>query len=265
MIPRAWILSIGNELVLGQIVNTNGTWLARKLTLMGFEVKRIISLPDSEDEVVEVLSEALRKGIEVVISTGGLGPTYDDRTSEFIAKAIGEELKLNSEALKMIEEKYRSKGLEITEHRRKMALLPRTAKPIPNPVGTAPGILVEHGNTLIIALPGVPREMQEMFEKYVEEILRARAPKIERAEAWIHVENIPESSLAPIIDKVLRKYPRVYIKSHPKGEELGKPIIKLYVSVTGFNKDKVAETLNNVVENLKEELIRVGAKVSREN
>ncbi len=265
MVPRAWILSIGNELVLGQIVNTNGTWLARKLTLMGFEVKRIISLPDSEQEVVEVVSEALRKGIEVIISTGGLGPTYDDRTSEFIAKAIGEELELNDEALRMIEEKYRSKGLEITEHRRKMALLPRTAKPIPNPVGTAPGILVERGNTLIIALPGVPREMQAMFEEYVEEILKNKAPRIERAEAWIHVEGIPESSLAPIIDKVLRRYPRVYIKSHPKGEELGKPMIKLYVLVTGFNKDEVAKTLNSVVENLEEELIRAGAKISKEN
>ncbi len=265
MVPRAWILSIGNELVLGQIVNTNGTWLARKLTLMGFEVKRIVSLPDSEQEVVEVLSDALRKGIEVVISTGGLGPTYDDRTSEFIAKAIGEELKLNDEALRMVEEKYRSKGLEITEHRRKMALLPRTAKPIPNPVGTAPGILVERGNTLIIALPGVPREMQAMFEEYVEEILKNKAPRIERVEAWIHVEDIPESTLAPIIDKVLRRYPRVYIKSHPKGEELGKPMIKLYVLVTGFNKDEVAKTLNSVVENLEEELIRAGAKISKEN
>lgn len=263
--PKAWILSIGNEVVSGQIVNTNGSWLARRLTMLGFQVKRIIALPDDETEVVEVFSDAVKRGIDVVISTGGLGPTYDDRTSEFIAKAIGEELVINEDALRMVEEKYRSKGLELTEHRIKMAKMPESAKPIPNPVGTAPGILVEKNDTLIIALPGVPKEMQAMFDETVEKILCKKMPRIHRVERWLHVEGIPESSLAPIIESILKKYPKVYIKSHPKGKELEKPVINIYVLAVSDTEEEARELVEKVCGDLVEELISLGVKVDYED
>jgi len=263
--PKAWILSIGNEVVTGQIVNTNGSWLARRLFMLGFQVKRIISLPDDEEEVVDTFKDAIRRNIDIVISTGGLGPTYDDRTSEFLAKALGEELVINTEALKMIEEKYRMKGLKLTEHRIKMAKMPKSAKPLPNPVGIAPGILVSKNNTVIIALPGVPKEMQAIFDETVEKILRSKAPRTFKVEKWIHVEGIPESSLAPIIEKIFRRYPKVYIKSHPKGKELEKPIIDLYILSMSIVEEEARKVAEEVCKELIEELIRSGAKVKHEN
>ncbi|WP_243671120.1 molybdopterin-binding protein [Vulcanisaeta sp. JCM 16161] len=155
----AWIISIGNELLIGKTVNTNAAWLARKLTLLGYDVRRIITVPDNEEDEVEVFRDAIRRGVRVVISTGGLGPTFDDRTSEYLAKALNRKYVINDDALRLVIETFKSRGLELTEPRLKQAKMPEGARPLPNPVGTAPGIWVEEGNTVIIALPGVPAEM----------------------------------------------------------------------------------------------------------
>ncbi len=262
MLPKAWILSIGNEVVTGQIINTNGAWLAKRLTVLGFDVRRIIAVPDLEEEVVKVIKESINENIDVVVSTGGLGPTYDDRTSEFLAKALRRKLVINSDALKMIEEKYKSKGLSMTEHRVKMAMLPEGAKPIPNPVGTAPAILVEVGKTIIIALPGVPREMKAIYEEYVEDILKKRAPKVYRSEKWFKVVGIPESTIAPIIDRVVKKYRTVYVKSHPRGEELNNPIIHVYVVASSLNDQReAAEIAEKVYKELVEEFLKLKGKI----
>ncbi len=262
MLPKAWIVSIGNEVVSGQIVNTNGAWLAKRLVVLGFDVRRIIAVPDLEEEVVEVFRDAISKSVDVVISTGGLGPTYDDRTSEFLAKAIGKKLIVNDEALKLVEEKYAVKGLPLTEHRVKMALMPEGAKPIPNPVGTAPAILVEANKTVIIALPGVPKEMKAIYEEYVEEFLKQRAPRVYRFEKWIKVTGIPESSLAPIIDKVVKKYRTVYVKSHPRGNELGSPVIHLYIVASSLNNvEEAKEVVEKAYRELVEEFLKLGGRV----
>ena len=142
-----------------------------------------------------------------------------------------------------------------------MAKMPKSAKPLPNPVGIAPGILVSKNNTVIIALPGVPKEMQAIFDETVEEILRSKAPRTFKVEKWIHVEGIPESSLAPIIEKIFKRYPRVYIKSHPKGKELEKPITDLYILSMSIVKEEARKVAEEVCRELIEELIRSGAKV----
>ena len=259
--PKAWIISIGNEVVDGRVVNTNASWLGRKLTLLGFNVLRVISVPDVEDEIIDVIRDAIRRKIDVIITTGGLGPTYDDKTSECLAKALNTEWVLNEEALEMVKEKYLGRGLPLTKHREKMAMMPKGSKPIPNPVGTAPGIFIEVNNTMIFALPGVPSEMKAMFEEYVEPILKEKSPKLEMVEETIRVEGIPESTLAPILDKVLSKYSRLYIKSHPKGEELGKPVIDIYVKVSSHDRKEAEETLLDVIKSLKEELRKLGGRI----
>ncbi len=226
---RASIISIGNELTQGRVINTNSSYIARKLTLLGFDVVLIASVPDSKDLIKEILNIATANfSSNIVITTGGLGPTYDDITSEALSEYLNEDHELNDTALKMIKQKYEEKNLELTPERIKMAYMPKSASPIPNPVGTAPGIFIERENLTLIALPGVPAEMQAMWERYVEPKLKRFATR-KISETTVKIKGIPESSAASIINKYARKDPRVYIKSHPKGYELDKPVIDLYI------------------------------------
>ncbi len=243
--PVAWIINIGTELTIGRIVNTNGAWLARELTLRGVDVRRIVVVPDYEEDVVSVIRDAVSNS-RIVITTGGLGPTVDDRTLEFIAKALGLNLVVNEEALEMVKEKYAAKGLELTPDREKMAIMPEGARPIPNPVGTAPGAHISINGVDLFALPGVPSEMEAMFKGYVARVVEAIAPRTCISEKGIVVEGYPESELAPILKKLAKKYEKAYIKSHPKGGELTRPVIEVKVMVSAeecAEADRVAEAI----------------------
>lgn len=243
----AWIISIGNELLIGKTVNTNATWLARKLTLLGYNVRRVITIPDSEEDEVEVFRDAVRRGIRVVISTGGLGPTFDDKTSEYLAKALGRAYVINDDALRMVVETFKSRGLELTEPRLKQAKMPEGARPLPNPVGTAPGIWVEEGGTIIIALPGVPSEMMGIFEGYVEPRLREIGPRLHFVERSITVRGVPEADLAPIIERGMKMSDRVYIKSHPKGHEIKAPLIEVHVYISSEDTRSAEVEINKII------------------
>ena len=220
------LICVGNELLIGKTLNTNAHWLAKRITSLGLKLRRITTVADDLDEISSAVKEAMARKPRFIITTGGLGPTFDDKTLEGIAKALNVKLKVNDEALKMVEEKYeeyvkegRIEKAELTPHRIKMATLPKGAKPLPNPVGTAPGVLLEANNTVIIALPGVPSEMKAIFEESVLPILRREAGNMIFYEASLEVLGIVESEIAPIIDQVMHDNPYVYIKSHPKGEE----------------------------------------------
>ncbi len=253
----AWIVNIGNELLIGKTVNTNGAWLARKLTLLGYKVLRIVCIPDSENDVIEIVRSAIERGVRLLITTGGLGPTFDDRTSEYLAKALNTEWVLNEEAYRIVMETLRTRGLEPTEPRIKQAKMPKGAKPIPNIYGTAPGIWIERSNTIIIALPGVPQEMMEMFERYVESKLRDLGPKMYFAEKIFKVEGVMEADIVHILVKGLKMSDRVYIKSHPKG----KALLEIHVYASDENEDKARDIVLKVSEFLTNELTKLGAKI----
>ncbi len=259
--PPAWIINFGNELLIGRIVNTNGAWLARELTLAGFDVRRIIVAPDEEPDAVEVLREAGRRA-RVVVCTGGLGPTVDDRTAEFLAKAVGRRLALNEDALRMVEEKYSSMGMPLTEDRVKMAYLPEGAEPIPNPVGTAPGIHLVIGETHYFCLPGVPREMEAMFREYVKRVLSRITTPPCLYEASLIVEGVPESSLAPAIKRVARARPECYVKSHPKGDELRRPVLDVRVLCHSDRCEEAERLAREAAEELSEEARGLGGVVA---
>jgi len=257
----AWVFTIGNEVVHGRVINTNLAFLGRKLVLLGYEVLGNISLIDDVDLISKFLRYVLPDS-KVIITTGGLGPTYDDRTSEALANALGLQLELNSEALEMVKRKYESLGLPLTKERVKMAILPKGAKPIPNPVGTAPGVHLEIDGKVIIALPGVPKEMEVMFEGYVEPLLKSIGPKIFFVEREFEVRNLPESSAAEVVNKLLRKYPNVYVKTQPKGTELGKPVLAVYVCVSSKSKEEAESIIDSLVKDLKEGFIGSGGIIN---
>ena len=258
---RAWILSIGNELLIGKTINTNAAWLARKLTVLGYEVRREISIPDEDAEEIEVFRDALSRGIELIVSTGGLGPTFDDKTSESLAKALNREYVVNDEALNLVKAKFLEKGLELTPPRLKQAMMPRGAEAIPNPVGTAPGIWVREWQSIIVALPGVPAEMQGMFEEHVEPRLMSIGPRPRFVEASFTVKGVPEAEAAPIIEKAMRMGNRVYIKSHPKGHEIGSPFLEIHVYASSSNEEEARMEVERTVNYLREELRRRGGDV----
>jgi nicotinamide-nucleotide amidase len=259
--PEAWILAVGNELLIGRIVDTNSAWLARRLTFLGFRVRRIIKVPDEVEDIALELRRALESA-RVIVTTGGLGPTYDDRTLEAVAKALGVPLELNSDALKIVEKFYSEKGLPLTPERRKMALLPRGARPLPNPVGAAPGVLVEKDGKVVVSLPGVPAEMKTIFDEYVAPLLRQIAPPRGLWECMVVVKGVPESTFAPILEKLARKNPEAYIKSHPKGHETRAPVLDIRVLASAPTEEEAMRRAEELASRIAEEARVLGGEVT---
>lgn len=245
------IISVGNELLIGKVVNTNASWLAERLTRLGVAVKRITVVGDSLSEIASCVTEALSRKPRYIITTGGLGPTYDDITLEGLARALGKPLILNPEALEMVRRKYEKMGEGLTEARLKMAKMPEGAEPLPNPVGTAPAAKVLLEETVIYALPGVPREMEAIFNETISRDV-SRESGFRVAELSLRVTGVKESALAPLISKVKELCPSTYIKSHPKVSE-ERPLIEIYFNA--FHRDE-AEA-KRIVSEAAEKLTRL--------
>lgn len=248
-VPRAWIITIGNELLIGRIVNTNASWLARELTLRGVKVKRIVTVGDDVDEIAYVVREAITSA-DIVVTTGGLGPTDDDKTMEAIALALDRPLVLNREALEMVKRFYSEKGYELTPERVKMAYLPAGAIPLPNPVGAAPGAFIVERTARIIVLPGVPREMEAMFQHALD-LLKPILPELCVVEEGIEVRGVPESSLAPLLRQASKLCADCYTKSHPKGHETREPIVEVKVLASAPSCEEARAKAGRVLNELK--------------
>jgi nicotinamide-nucleotide amidase len=223
---RIEIISVGNELLIGKVLNTNASWMAKRATSLGTAVSRITVISDDIPEISKAVLEAAKRKPRFIITTGGLGPTFDDKTLEGLAKALKQSLKVNEKALGMVKKKYdeyhregRMESIELTPPRVKMATMPESAEPLHNPVGTAPGVKLNLRGTTLIALPGVPSEMEAIFEESVVPLLKREAGGIVFFEASIFADSIMESTLAPLIDKVMHDNAYIYIKSHPKSKE----------------------------------------------
>ena len=260
----AWIFTLGNEVVEGRVINTNASYLGRRLTLLGFKVVGNISLIDDVNLIANVVKHvSLNYKPRLIVTTGGLGPTYDDRTLEAIALAFNRELILNEEALEMVKSKYRTLNLPLTEERVKMAYLPKGAVPIPNPVGTAPGswLEIKELNLIVISLPGVPKELEAMWEGWVEKRIKKLVPKVFIAETTFTIVGIPESTAAAVLKEVYKKFSNVYVKTHPKGHEIKGPILDIYIMTSSNSPKKSREELKRVEEFLKDRLVKLGGVV----
>lgn len=160
------IVTIGSELLLGHIVDTNASYLARNLNLIGLNVSFHSTVGDNYKQMRQILSQASKRS-DLVITTGGLGPTEDDLTRDVIADLVGAPLTFKEELMDQIESIFKSRGYSMPETNRKQAFIPEGAIPIPNEIGTAPGFIVEKGSKLLVALPGVPKELKYILNKEV--------------------------------------------------------------------------------------------------
>ncbi|MEM1666495.1 MAG: nicotinamide mononucleotide deamidase-related protein [Nitrososphaerota archaeon] len=259
------IICVGNELLIGKVVNTNANWLAKKITEIGGFVRRIMDVRDDLSEISSAVREALKRGTEWIITSGGLGPTFDDMTLNGVAKAIKRPLKLNKQAYQMLLEKYKEmfergilKSLDITPERRKMAELPAGAIPLRNRVGTAPGVLIKFGRQRIACLPGVPAELMDIFENELLPIIQKSIKRVYTTERVLIAKDVIESALAPVIKEAMSKHPEVYIKSHPKGRESGVSIIELHITATAKSSERIEKEMEQVVQELKEKIVALG-------
>jgi len=173
MIERAAILSTGDELTTGRIVDSNASWIADKLFEIGVDVACVITVGDYPERLEWAWKQALEKG-DVIISTGGIGPTADDLTSETVARVLGVPLVEHAESAERIRRWFEATGRAMPLNNLKQALMPRGAELVPNALGTAPGYRVAHGGRHLVVLPGVPREMKPMVEEIVLPWLRSQ-------------------------------------------------------------------------------------------
>lgn len=177
MIRNAEILCVGTELLLGEVVNTNASYIGRELARLGISVYHTSVVGDNPTRLRKAVSDALESA-DLLILSGGLGPTYDDLTKETVADVLGLPMVRDENILSEIEEYFASTGRAMPPNNAKQADIPLGALPIPNHTGTAPGIFIEKGEKVVVLLPGPPFELQPMFKEFVFPRLRDMSDKI---------------------------------------------------------------------------------------
>ena len=261
---RVEVLAVGKELLIGRTLNTNAHWIGKRLALMGTMIKEITTVDDDLGEISQALSSCLSRRPEFLVAIGGLGPTPDDMTLKGIALGAGKKLSFSREALSLIREHYAKRGManvELTPSRKKMAMLPSGARPLPNPVGTAPGVRMEIGSVAVFCLPGVPSEMKRIFRRSVEPEIRVSVGDLSRAAVTLKIEGIYESAMAPLIRKELRKNPGAYIKSHPRGLREGVSRIELDIVVVRRERDEAEGASAAIAREMIREVTRAGGVI----
>jgi len=263
------LLAIGNELLIGQVHDSNLYWLSGKLTGIGALVWQGYVVRDDMDAIGETVKIALSHRPKLIITSGGLGPTWDDITVAALGKALGREVRLDPKALEMVRERYEAvkkagfvRDATLTPERKKMAYLPEGAVPLHNPVGTAPGVLITEGETNIVALPGVPPEMRGIFETSLQPYLRKWFSGVGTVQ-WGVIIGQGESTIAAIVNEVARAHPDVYVKSRARIVD-GKAKVLVTLTVSGMEKPRAMEKLNAAREDLMRRLKEAGVPILEE-
>jgi len=243
---KANILSVGGELVAGQTVDTNSAYLARRLGERGIEAAEHCTVGDDLAEIIAAISR-LARDADVLIITGGLGPTEDDLTRRALADATGSQLLLNERRLAVLEEFFRSRGRQMAENNRRQAMIPAGAEPLENPVGTACGIAARLGRCRIFAVPGVPREMRQMFADQV----APRLPHCPRVilHRWIHTFGLGESDVGAKIADLMA------LRSGSKvGTVVEAGVVSVRITVNAADRTEVERRAGRLTDEIKRRL-----------
>ncbi|PKP33635.1 MAG: competence/damage-inducible protein A [Bacteroidetes bacterium HGW-Bacteroidetes-17] len=233
------IINIGDELLIGQVVNTNASWMAEQFNLAGFEVVQITAISDTYSHIFEALDLAKIRADAVVV-TGGLGPTNDDVTKEALCKYFDTTLVFNEEVHVQVEALFKLRGFKVTEINRKQAELPANCIPLKNIHGTAAGMWFEQDDRIIVSIPGVPFEMKTLVsDEIIPRLLKKSNPGI-ILNKTILTQGIGESALAEIIQNWEESLP-----SHFKLAYLPQPgIVRLRLTTKGSDRPKLQNELD---------------------
>ncbi|MCL4482671.1 MAG: competence/damage-inducible protein A [Bacteroidetes bacterium] len=241
------IITIGDEILIGQIVDTNSAWMAQKLNEDGINVREIISISDDPDHISETFTESAKK-VKLVLVTGGLGPTKDDKTKETIFTYFDTKLVANPEVLQNIEELLNKRGIALNSLNRDQALVPEKCRVFQNKLGTAPGLLLEKNGCSFIFMPGVPYEMKYLMEFEVLPYLRSNFQTSTIFHRTVLTQGIPESMLAEKIEAwedALPEYIKLAYLPSPQG-------VRLRLSARGREQTMMEKEVENRIALLQE-------------
>ncbi len=257
MMLSAGILTIGNEVLDGLVLDTNANWVELRLAALGVNNVRLACVRDDLDEIGRGLDFLLER-CNLILTSGGLGPTHDDMTLAAIARRFNLALSESPDALAIVKRQYQSlfdRGIvespDMTDSRRKMAVLPQGAIPLDNRVGGAPGVMITIDDATIFCLPGVPSELKFIFNDSI-------VPWIKQNTTHAYVERIvyfpikDETVFAPVINRVMKKHRGVYIKSMPATYGTS-DVLKVWVSARGEKRDDLAGLVDAAIVSLEEE------------
>ncbi|UKJ05977.1 competence/damage-inducible protein A [Solitalea lacus] len=252
----AEIITIGDEILIGQVVDTNSAWMGEKLNEIGISVKQITSISDNKHAIIQGLTEACAHA-DIILITGGLGPTKDDITKHSLCDFFGSKLRVDEAALENVKGLFKRFNRPMLEVNLKQAEVPDNCSVIQNQNGTAPGMWFDYNNKIIVSMPGVPFEMIGMMESYVLPQLKERFNINNIIHKTIITAGIGESFLAKEIEEIEDNLPsNIKLAYLPK---LGQ--VRLRLSATGTNKEQLNNEVNHfakqIIEKVNEHVIAV--------
>jgi len=244
---NAIIIAIGDEILIGQVVDTNSTFISKKLYSLGVQTLKSISIKDEPSEIVGTLNQAFEE-VDLVIFTGGLGPTNDDLTKHTLTDFFGDTLEFNQKIMTHIDELFKKLGRKTAELNREQAMLPKSATLLHNEFGTAAGMIFEKNNKIAISLPGVPFEMKNLMETGVVPFIKNRYKTGYLVHKTVLTYGLPESELAEKISSWESNLPDTmklaYLPSPGR--------VRLRLSIQGENESQLYSELATEIDKLKE-------------
>jgi len=245
----AQVICIGNEIMLGDIANTNAQFISNKLASIGIKTSLHLDIPDNPKVIISSIKKAISES-EIVILSGGLGPTVDDLTLECISKALDKKLIFNKKIACLIKEHFKRRRIKMPENNLRQAMLPEGAIPIINNIGTAPGLIIPAGNKVLMAFPGVPFELYPMFEKIaIPYISKAFFPGQIIKSRVIKITGLSESKVNEIIEDILKISGKVQMGIYPYTEE-----IHVKITVTEKNNRSAGIIIKKIEKKIKSRL-----------
>jgi nicotinamide-nucleotide amidase len=244
---KTQIISIGDELLIGQVINTNASWIGEQLTLAGFEVEKVQVISDNKNAISSMF-ESLCGNVQLVIITGGLGPTKDDITKTVICDFLSSKLVLNENVVANIQALFLKRGILVSETNRKQAEVPEACRVLQNKNGTAPGLWFEKNGTTYIALPGVPFEMKVLIADQIIPMLIEKYNPPCIVQKTIHIQGIPESHLSDMLEtweESLKQkgFALAYLPHYG--------VIRLRITGRGSDKEKLMHEIDSFIQSLK--------------
>jgi nicotinamide-nucleotide amidase len=244
---KAEIITIGDELLIGQTIDTNSAWMGQVLSSLGFDIIRKTSVHDKREDILDILSDASVRS-DLVLITGGLGPTNDDITKQTLCEYFNTKLVIDKLVLKMVESMMTKRGFPMNENNRKQAEVPETCKVLTNAAGTAPGMWFEKDVKVFVSLPGIPHEMKYIMTKHVIPKLKTRFTSQVIIHKNIMTFGTPEAKLAEILTEFEAGLPEFIRLAYLPSAG----IIKLRLTATGSDRKVIEQAMDEQLKKLYE-------------
>jgi molybdenum cofactor synthesis domain-containing protein len=258
------VVSTGDEILFGRIVDTNSAWIARRAAELGARLRRVTSVGDDLDEISEVLREVVGRGPDLILFTGGLGPSEDDLTVEAIGLTLGRDVVFDQGAVERIRRRYEERGIRSTARGERMARVVDGSRALENLVGMATGMELVEGGSTIMTFPGVPSEMKAMFNAYAAPLIEGGTTS--RFAANTVVARVVFRDFFPVYRRMQVDYPDVYIKNaatppEAPEERLRVKDITVDVVVEGGSREESEGVLEEVLAEFDRRLGEVGGRL----